>query len=65
MGIQVGRDSGENQINGMRRDGRDGFGRDRVAVEHPRIRHTVRSIPQGVRDHQQGSVAPVHRSREA
>jgi len=49
----------------MRRDDRDGSGRNRVATEHSRPRHTLRSFPQVVRHRQQGPTTPVHRFREA
>lgn len=65
MGKQIGRDSRKNQNDGIRRDGRDGSGRDRVAVEHPWLRHTLRAIPQSLRHYQQRPAAPVHRFREA
>lgn len=60
MGRQIGRGSRENQRVGLRRDGRDRPRRDFVAAEHSRLRHTIRSIRQGLRHHQQGSAALVH-----
>lgn len=65
MGKQIGRDSRENQRNGVRRDGRDRSGRDRVAAEHSRLRHTLRSVSKVVCHHQQRPIAPVHRPRKA
>jgi len=49
MGRQIGCDPRENQSHGVRRNGRDGSGRNRVAAEHSRPRHTLRSFPQVVR----------------
>lgn len=64
MARQVGRDPRKIPSDGVRRNGRHGSGRNRVALEHSRSRHTLRSFPQVVRHHQQGSAALVHRSRE-
>lgn len=49
----------------MRRYDCDGSGRNRVAAEHSRPRHTLWSFPQVVRHRQQGPDTPVHRFREA
>lgn len=65
MGRQARRDSGENQSHGMRRDRRDGAGWNRLAVEHPRLWHTLWSVSQVVRYCQQGPAAFVHWPKQA